>query len=301
MKNTPANILIVDDDPINIEILEEYLEDHRNYTLYSFENAEDALELLYKDPFLIDIALIDLMMPNIDGIDLTLKIKEHSILCYIPIIMQTASTVESDLIRGINAGVFYYITKPFRQNVLCGLIYSALQERNLYISLNSEIQSANNVLLMLDSGAFHCKTLDESHILANSLSKLYPDSERVLRGISELLINAIEHGNLNISYDDKSKLNESGDWFNEINRRLELPEYADKQVKINYIKTSEYIELMITDEGQGFDWYNFLELKLDRAFDSHGRGIAWAKMTSFDELAYLNQGNCVKTKVFLKK
>ena len=80
-------------------------------------------------------------------------------------------------------------------------------------------------------------------------------------------------------------------WGEEIERRLTLPEYKDKMAVINYTKGQNSITLKITDEGEGFDWQEYMEISPERSTHSHGRGIAMSKMMSFDQMEYIGKGN----------
>lgn len=119
----------------------------------------------------------------------------------------------------------------------------------------------------------------------------------MIYGISELIVNAIEHGNLGISYDDKTELNKQGKWLDEIDKRLKLPENKDKRVIVNYKKEKKIITLNICDEGEGFNWEEYMEISPSRATDNHGRGIAMSKIISFDTIEYKGKGNEVVCKV----
>jgi len=144
---------------------------------------------------------------------------------------------------------------------------------------------------MLRRGTFRFQTLDQARVLASTLAGGTPEPERVVTGLSELFVNAVEHGNLAIDYDTKSELQESGGWLDEINRRLELPEYSDRYATVEVEMRDESIGWKITDEGAGFDWQKYVELDPERAFDSHGRGIVMSKLMSFDRLHYEGPGN----------
>lgn len=106
-------------------------------------------------------------------------------------------------------------------------------------------------------------------------------------------MNAIEHGNLNVTYEEKSALTRLEKWEEEIKRRLALTENVNKRVRIHYEKDVSECRLMITDEGPGFDWQGYLTLDPERATDTHGRGIAMSRVISFDDLHYSDKGNQV--------
>lgn len=287
------HILLVDDDPINLEILQEYLED-LHYVLVTAEDGEEALNLLMAEPEKFDVILLDLMLPKMDGLQLMAHLKKNPILRHIPVIMQTAAASEADLVRGLEAGVYYYLTKPFDKKVLIPLLQSAIKDRLNHLQLNRELVRMFEVRFMLQEGKFRFKTPDESHNLTVFLAQMFPHVDQAVRGLSELFMNAIEHGNLEIGYALKSALNDDGVWYEEILRRLALTEYKDKYVTVEFVRSPESVSVTITDQGQGFYWEPYLELSADRAFDTHGRGIAWANKFSFDEVIYYSPGNKVK-------
>jgi anti-sigma regulatory factor (Ser/Thr protein kinase) len=138
-----------------------------------------------------------------------------------------------------------------------------------------------------------CRTLEEAESLSSFLANCFPDSDRALTGISELLVNGVEHGNLGISYDDKTRLMDENIWREEVERRLQLPEYADKKLTVIFEKKDDTYYLQVTDQGDGFNWKSFLEFDPSRASHNHGRGIAMANMIAFDRLVYNEKGNQV--------
>jgi hypothetical protein len=108
------------------------------------------------------------------------------------------------------------------------------------------------------------------------------------------MVNAVEHGNLGVTYQEKAQLKWEGDWEGEIARRLTLPEYSDRVATIRVERlAAETVRFTISDEGAGFDWQKFLTFDPDRAYDPNGRGIAMAKMLSFASLEYQGLGNVV--------
>ena len=146
---------------------------------------------------------------------------------------------------------------------------------------------------MMDKGEFCFRSLNDGRNLAVMLANACPDPDNVVLGLTELIINAVEHGNLGIGYKEKSRLNANGGWENEISRRLALPSNKDKCVTIEFTKNHKEIEFLITDEGAGFDWEEYMKISPNRAFDNHGRGIAMANLISFNHIEYLESGNKV--------
>ena len=147
----------------------------------------------------------------------------------------------------------------------------------------------------MDEVGYQIRTLQEARDLAHALAEAHPDPDRVVIGLTELLVNAVEHGNLGITYEEKADLLERGAFDAEIERRLALPELAARRVRVTLRRDPEGIVTRIEDEGEGFDWHPYLDREpdSDRALDNNGHGIAIARGMSFDDLSYDGRGNVV--------
>ena len=80
-------------------------------------------------------------------------------------------------------------------------------------------------------------------------------------------------------------------WVEEVNRRLQLEENKHKYAEVSFLRTGNEIEITICDQGNGFNWAPYLEMKTERIADNHGRGIAMAGMLSFSRIEYRGKGN----------
>lgn len=289
-------LLIVDDDELNRDIIEEYLEES-DFEITMAEDGDIALNILEEEPTRFDIILLDRMMPNMDGMEVLSRVKKHPILSSIPVIMQTARAGKQDIMDGMKAGAQYYLTKPFEEAMLKTVIKTAINDRQRYLNIQHALEQSTRTLGLLEHGRFLFQTLDHANDLSTLLAKACPDPGRVVTGLSELMVNAIEHGNLGIQYHEKTRLNEEGRWHEEIDRRLKLPENQNKFAELTFQRNEQNITITIKDQGSGFDWNKYLELDPERAFDNHGRGIAMAKMLSFDQLEYQGCGNEVTVTV----
>ncbi len=130
--------------------------------------------------------------------------------------------------------------------------------------------------------------------MAFLLGSLLPQPELSVTGLYELLLNAVEHGNLGIGYTLKNQLLATGEWDAEVQRRLQLPENIAKHVIVSFVRHNSEIAITITDQGNGFDWRPFMELEPSRATLANGRGIAKANLLSFDSMAYRDNGRTVQ-------
>lgn len=116
-----ANILICDDDKEIVDAIEIYLK-NEGYKVYKAYDGEEAIRILNAED--IQLLIMDVMMPKLDGIHATLKIREYS---SIPIIMLSAKTEDTDKILGLNVGADDYVSKPFNPLELIARVKSNLR------------------------------------------------------------------------------------------------------------------------------------------------------------------------------
>ncbi len=293
MMNTPPHILIVDDEELNREVILEILAECP-YQLSTAENGRIAWEMLQRTPRSFDVILLDRMMPEMDGMELLRRIKADAVLQHCPVIMQTAKSAKEDVLEGIKAGAYYYLTKPFEEERLLSIVSSALEERQHYLTsleLLKKNALANN---FVEEAQFRFRTVEEASQVAALLSRACKDPASIVNGLSELLVNAVEHGNLGISYEEKSELLKNGTWLEEIKKRLQMDEYRSRYAHVKLQRTGSLLEITITDQGAGFDWRKYMDFDPERVMDSHGRGIALANCQNFATVEYLGRGNVVK-------
>lgn len=126
---TPAQILIVDDNPANLNILQRRLTNH-GYETLTASDGEEALALAKeKQP---DLILLDVMMPKIDGIEVCRRLKGDPSLPFMPIILVTAKADPQDVVAGLEAGAEEYLTKPVEHTALVARVKSMLRIKALH-------------------------------------------------------------------------------------------------------------------------------------------------------------------------
>ena len=287
-----VSILVVDDEPFNLDIVAEYL-DEMDFDLVMVESGEAAWVELSRSDSSFDLVLLDRMMPGMDGIMLLKKIKADDRLRSIPVIMQTAATSPEQVREGLAAGAFYYLTKPFEGEALQTIIRSALDDMRVRRELKASLADHEHALACLTEGSFSIRTLEEARALASFIALLGAQPETLAMGLSELLVNGVEHGNLGIDFAEKSRLREADCWEEEVARRLALDENRGKSVRLRVRGDDSRWTFEIHDDGPGFDWRCFLDFDPERAFAPNGRGIALSRQLSFASLTYLPPGNQV--------
>lgn len=146
-------ILVVDDEHDIADLLEVYLQ-NENYIVYKFYSAKDALTCIEQEE--LDLAILDIMLPDISGFSLCQKIREKHTY---PIIMLTAKDEETDKITGLTLGADDYMTKPFRPLELIARVKAQLRRYKKYSPTPIE-ERKTNVLLTYDKLQLNTQTYE---------------------------------------------------------------------------------------------------------------------------------------------
>ena len=147
--NAEVRILVVDDLPDNVEILRARLTS-RGYDVITASNGQEALASVKGQP--PHLVLCDVMMPGIDGFEVSRRIKQDETLPYIPIILVTALGETDSIVQGLNTGADDYITKPYQFPELEARMRAMLRIKRLQDELdqkNRELEDANKRLKKL--------------------------------------------------------------------------------------------------------------------------------------------------------
>src|ERR1700726_306000 len=131
----PPLILVVDDVPDNVEILQLRLES-QGYEIITARDGEEALAVV-RDK-LPDLVLLDIQMPKLDGIETVKQLKADAALPFIPVIMVTARADAKDVIAGLEAGGDDYLTKPVDQAALMARVRAMLRIKALHDTVHEQ-------------------------------------------------------------------------------------------------------------------------------------------------------------------
>jgi len=284
-----VRVLFVDDDPDLRETLCELLRNAELDVVPAADGAE-ALEVLDEAPHGFDAVVTDRLMPRVDGIELLRAVKERRGLALLPVIILTVATEKEQVVEGIDAGAYAYLPKPVDVDVLVSIIRSAAADWRHVTELNRNIRTDAETLTLAKSASFEYQSPEQAMGLGALLAKACPDPDRVVMGLSELLVNAVEHGNLAIGYEEKSRLLEINGWRSEVECRLRDPRFSDRMAVVEVERRAGEIVFTVRDEGDGFEPEPYFEIDPARALDAHGRGIAMARLLSFDDLRYEEDG-----------
>ncbi len=139
-------ILVVDDEEDILELVGYNLQ-REGYTVISAESGEKALTKARS--FLPDLIVLDLMLPGIDGLEVTKKLKDSRKTKAIPIVMLTAKGEESDIVTGLELGADDYITKPFSPRVLSARVKAVLRRKTQDIEDTNDTINIHEIFIHL--------------------------------------------------------------------------------------------------------------------------------------------------------
>jgi DNA-binding response OmpR family regulator len=283
-----SRILVVDDEAVYSMIINEYLGED-GHVIDTAEDGEAAWALMAERDY--DLLIFDRVMPRLDGLSLLRRAKADPRWHAVPVILQTAATRQEEVCEGIEAGAYYYLTKPYEPRVLRTLVSTILGDIAQLAHLREVGAHLQAALQLITQCELSFRSLADARNLAAACASLCKDSDSIAIGLLELMVNAVEHGNLGITYAEKSQLRLEGQWDDEIANRLQTAPWSSRRARLWLRRDGREIEFTIRDEGNGFDWKPFLEFSAERAFDLNGRGIAMARQMSFNSLEYLGCGN----------
>ena len=287
-----ANVLLVVSDPLSRADLENCLNNSPDIRLSTAKNADEAMSALLGSNDRLDMLILDTHMYDPASKGMLERIKGDRRLTTTPIVLLTPTQPTSGQLRDAAAtGAYHFLVMPANHDSILVVVHAALVKSSFRNFLRRQMGEQAERPELLSNCEFSIRTLEEAGELAALIAQACPNAEAALFGISELLVNAVEHGNLGLTYEEKSKLALSDQWKSEIDRRCALPDNLAKRVRLSFRRTEDRITLRISDDGQGFAWQKYLELEPQRSSDPNGRGIALARLLSFSSIHYEGSGN----------
>ena len=285
------HVLLIDDDRVMRMMFEQQLSSF-GCTVTTATNGQEGLGKLLQDDETIDIVMIDREMPKMDGVEFVEKMRNFDGLAQTPVIMISGTDQADKIQAAADVGVYYYMVKPLKEEELLRVLRIVVDNCQLRKKFKSQISSYKAPYAFFQSATFYISKPHEAENLALFISGFYEDPNYVVNGLYQLFINAVEHGNLGIGFDDKSEIDSADSWRKEINRRAKLRENADKKVEIVLRRNKDGLYCRIADEGKGFDWKAFQSYDAVHVFKRNGRGIIGA-INVFGQIKYNTAGNVV--------
>jgi two-component system cell cycle response regulator len=288
MSNEDIKILIVDDNETNRMCAEMNLKRFIKYSnVASQDDGITALDYLRKHPD-TDIVFIDRMMLKMNGIPMIRQMNADPTFKHMVSVFQTGEVSLPEKQECIDNNALYLLQKPYdykSQGILTNFIASLIRARR---RMQDKIALSNKDTIRDN---YELTTLAEVEDAAVALALNYPNPLNMYEAIYELLLNAVEHGNLELGYNKKRNFATYEDYIKEISEREKDPKNASKVVKAAISKQAKKIILTISDNGKGFQMSHFPEFCAGCIREHNGRGIYKAQKI-FDTLEYTNNGSC---------
>lgn len=291
-------ILIIDQEPSGLDAIRSAITS-RGYGVHEFPSGSAALELLMKGCGQTRAIFVSQNIGDMAALDLIRQLKSEENLRQIPIVALASGQDHPGLIELVTNGASSYLLKPYDEALAVAVMLSVLREWRKMDAMVRESKEVVGATQLLETCTFAFTTPAQARAIATFLSQVCPDPSRVIVGLSELMVNGVEHGNLDISYEQKSKFIQDGTLEAEIAFRLKMPQYQGRTVRTSFHRQKTELVFRVEDDGPGFDWQSYLDIDMSRLRDTHGRGIAIAKQISFDTLTYEGLGNSAVATVTL--
>ena len=165
------NILVVEDERDIAVGIQDYLT-NQGYKVFIGANGLEGLEIVEKEK--IHLALVDVMMPKMDGITFTMKLRENH---EFPVIMLSAKSEEVDKIMGLNIGADDYVTKPFRPLELLARVNSQLRRYNKFLNMVKSSSETDHVFII---GGLELNTETKEVTVDDNFIKTTPSEFKIL-------------------------------------------------------------------------------------------------------------------------
>lgn len=263
----------------------------------SFEGAKDALD---KNADTISAIFLKKHDDTPYAFDFLRTVKRHESLRYVPVIVTADESELTHIEEGARLGAFSYLLMPFNDRLVAAVLKSALRFRRSIDVLLEQVDDFGHGLDHMNEAHFTFRSPSEVRAIATLIAQMTPEPSRIMVGLVELMLNAIEHGNLGIDYAQKTQLLKDGQLDEEIQRRLALPEKSGLFASLEVHRHPDHLTIKITDQGEGFDWQKYTKVDHERLVHPNGRGIAIATQSSFDQVTYMGKGNIVEIQISLK-
>jgi YesN/AraC family two-component response regulator len=289
------SILVIDDEKSIRDMLRAGLTQY-GYVYYEASDGRNGIEVYKRSR--PDIVLTDVKMPEMSGIEVTKHLK--GIEYDADVVIMTGYGSEELVIEALRSGASNYIKKPISLDELFNILDGILlkRERRKKSEIIKDVVVYEHKKLVINND------ITQIWGVINQLLFNVPEKtgeamlEGMRLGLYEIILNAIEHGNLGISYEEKSEAIQNNSYLELLESRSNDLVRKQKRIFIDCTTDHSGLSVEIRDQGKGFDLHEYGGLdSQEEMLRAHGRGIFLASLY-FDKLEYAEPGNTV---VLLKK
>lgn len=238
-----------------------------------------------------DIVITDLFLPEQDGMMLVKQIRERRPTC--PVVLLTDAGHAESMIEGLRAGALDYVQQPVHEEAFAQVLQRAIHSLPASVDDAPGVERLEYVLVMGPDPGYVDSTV--SWLIQGTAMGLMESRQLHLRAaLQELVMNAVEHGCLELCYRDKIEAIAKDRYDELIQQRRQEVRFRDRRVTIRaiYDKRQQILTYQVADEGKGFNGKSRVNRTLDACptGDASGRGIFLAH-SFFPDMTYNNRGN----------
>jgi len=247
-----------------------------------------------------DIVIMDLFLPEQEGITLVKQIRERRPTC--PVVLLTDVGHAESTMEGLRAGALDYVQQPIHEDAFAQVLQRAIHSLPASVDDAPGVERLEYVLIMGPDPSYVESTV--TWLIQGTAVGLVETRQLHLRAaLQELVMNAVEHGCLELRYHDKIEAMAKDRYDELIQRRRQDARFRDRRVTIRaiYDKRQRMVTYQIADEGKGFNWKSCVNPRADvcPTGDASGRGVFLAH-SFFPDIAYNERGNEVMFTVPLR-
>jgi CheY-like chemotaxis protein/anti-sigma regulatory factor (Ser/Thr protein kinase) len=284
---TKPSVLVVDDEEALRALLLRLLE-REGFDPIPACDGEEAIALFRSRVPVVVVS--DIKMPRMDGLRLLTQIR--AIDRTAAVILMTGQGNEEILLDALRGGATNFFKKPFAVRELIEEIRKVVSfrlEAARSTLFTPHLVEETKHFVLPPGELFYFPIINQASL---QLPALLPEEDilNLKIGIEEIITNAVEHGNLGISFEEKNAAIHQGRLADLIAERMQDERRRQRRVFIDSRLTPELFEITIRDEGDGFDWRNLPEVAPESLLAFNGRGILLTKIY-FDEVVFNEAGN----------
>jgi len=293
---TSPNVIIIDDDLSVLAMFSEALGQH-DMKVQSFSNGSVAMGVLEDSGGQeVDLVLSDINMDGMDGFDVIHRVK--LINPSVPVVLMTGQATLEYAVRAMRMGAANLFPKPV---AIRELVNNVIHLVSMHRDLRKAEAGLRGLVQERRHFSFRSDEVDIPSTVVHLTDRLVPmgfakpsNLDVIAMAYHEALVNALEHGNLEMDSSLKGDfLSSCEDYTGLLEKRLQDPKYASRRIDVTMTATPDRYEVHIRDDGRGFDATKIPQISDASLSRQHGRGLAMIHMV-MDEVSNNEAGNEIK-------
>jgi CheY-like chemotaxis protein/anti-sigma regulatory factor (Ser/Thr protein kinase) len=279
-----AKILVIEDEPDLRDLLEEGLT-YKGYQVFLARDGVEGIDLFRR--IKPDVVLTDVAMPGKGGIEVLHQIKATEPGARV--VVMTGYGTEETVIEALRGGAINYLKKPVVLRDLYEVIAKIVSMQTQEVNKEFVLEEKKRIVMTSEIDKIW-GVINQLLVCAEAVCGETKVQELGL-GLYEIILNAIEHGSLEISFVEKCRAIEDNAYDDLLTNRLSNPTFSHRRVTIDYQMMQDELYYIIKDEGRGFDWRRQTNTDaVENLLNPCGRGIFLARLY-LDHVEFKEPGN----------